>query len=437
MIEHYELRKVQKEEVLVLYLNYHYEFAGEDKDDSLLQKINHYIKMKHIKWNGNKVILVVGGLVLGSLVLGKINIPEKNYQNQESFDYVSSIILNHFNDSNETIGYSKIDVKEPVVIEEVKEDVTPKEESPKSTTNKNTSNNTTASKPSTPPIVATPPAQEVVTPPTPEPIVIPKTMVTVYRSNGTVQLIELEEYIIGVVAAEMPASFHIEALKAQSIAARTYALKAIQEGNVLTDDVRTQSYKDNNQLRVMWGTGFNTYYNKVKTAVEATKGMVMTYNGNYITALYHSTSNGYTENSYEVFGYSYPYLSSVNSAWDINANSFLRQTIFAFEDLQRLTGIDFTKEPLIEIIERTSSGRVATVRIGDNYYTGVEFRNLLGLRSADFDINIDNNKVIITTRGYGHGVGMSQYGANGMANSGKNYTEILKHYYQGVTIKSL
>ena len=261
-------------------------------------------------------------------------------------------------------------------------------------------------------------------------------MVTIYRSNGTIETIELEEYIIGVVAIEIPASFHIEALKAQSIAARTYALKAIQDNKVLTDDVKTQSYRDKNQLKVMWGASFDTYYNKVKKAVEATKGLVITYNNQYIDALYHSTSNGYTESSYEVFGYSHPYLVSVNSSWDINASSFLRQVSFSFDNLEKILGIDFNKETLVEIIARTSSGRVSRLRIDDNYYSGIEFRNLLGLRSTDFDINVDSDKVIVTTRGYGHGVGMSQYGANGMANNGKTYAEILKHYYQGTTIKA-
>lgn len=450
MIEYYELRKVDKEKVLILYLNYDYEFAGNFKDVSLLNRINSFIKDNKIKWNGNKVILVVGGLVLGSLVLGKIDFPNQN-NNSEQFDYVSNIILNHYDENNQEVGYSQIQVKDPISITEEKEnniEENVKEEIKKdeiitnnssnqnnntslgnNTTNSNTNNQVKDESPNT----NNPSAPNESTPLKP---VESKTMVTVYRSNGTVEQIELEEYIVGVVAAEMPASFNIEALKAQSIAARTYALKSIKEGKVLTDNEKTQSYKDNNQLLVMWGNSFDTYYNKVKKAVEATKGLVITYNGNYIEALYHSTSNGYTENAYEVFGYSYPYLTSVNSSWDINASSFLRQTNFTFDNLQKILGIDFNQDTLVEIISRTSSGRVSSIRINENYYTGIEFRNLLGLRSTDFDINIDNDKVIITTRGYGHGVGMSQYGANGMGNNGKSYVEILKHYYPGTTIKT-
>ena len=444
MIEYYELRKVDKEKVLILYLSYDYEFSSDFKGDSLLNKINNFIKINKIKWKGNKVILVVGGLVLGSLVLGKIDIPEQA-NNDTSFNYVSNVILNHYDDDNNEIGYSKIEIKEPDVVyseqkssEDIKEDNKntnstndSKSNNQSNVSNNNISNNTNSTSSNNNIQTTTPPTTT-----TPQEPVISKTVVTIYRSNGTIESIELEEYIIGVVAAEMPVSFNIEALKAQSVAARTYALKSIQEGKVLTDDVKTQSYKDVSQLKVMWGNSFDTYYNKVKKAVESTKGQVITYNGEYISALYHSTSNGYTEDSSEVFGYSYPYLTSVNSSWDLNASSFLKQADFSFDNLQKILGIDFNKDTLVEVISRTSSGRVSSLRINENYYTGVEFRNLLGLRSADFDINLDNDKVIITTRGYGHGVGMSQYGANGMGNNGYTYVEILKHYYPGTTIKT-
>lgn len=437
MIEYYEIRKVNKEKVLVLYLSYDYEFSSELKGNSLLDRINNFIRVSKIKWKGNKVILVVGGLVLGSLVLGKIDLPEQ--KNSQKFDYISNIILNHYDENNNELGYSQIEIKEPIIITEKndnKEVVKPevKEEIKKEeTNNQNNKIPDTESSTNNTNNIQKEEFPSVNTSPTP---VENKTMVTVYRSNGTIESIELEEYIVGVVAAEMPASFNIEALKAQSVASRTYALKSIQEGKVLTDNEKTQSYKDINQLKVMWGNSFDTYYNKVKKAVEATKNLVITYNGDYIEALYHSTSNGYTENAYQVFGYSYPYLISVNSSWDINANSFLREVNFTFDQLQKILGFDFNKDTLVEIMSRTSSGRVESIRINENYYTGIEFRNLLGLRSADFDINIDNDKVIITTRGYGHGVGMSQYGANSMGNNGKTYVEILKHYYKGTTIKT-
>ena len=429
MIEHYEIRKVNKEKILILYLSYDYEFSSDLKGNSLVDRINNFIRISKIKWNGNKIILVVGGIVLGSLVLGNINTPKTRYK---KFDYVSNVILNHYDEFDNELGYSQIQITNPTInsgdtlesekIEENEVIEDKKEEIDTSIDNNQKENITNDTIEDSPPISI------------PE---VKDTFVTVYRSNGTVISIELEEYVLGVVAAEMPAAFNIEALKAQSVAARTYALKAINEDRLLTDNEKTQSFKDINELKVMWGNDFDTYYNKVKSAVNATKGLAIFYNNDYIEALYHSTSNGYTENAYEVFGHSYPYLNGVISSWDISASSFLREVSFSFDNLQKLLGIDFNKDTVVEILSRTESGRIERIRINENYYTGIELRNLLGLRSADFDINIGDDRITITTRGYGHGVGMSQYGANGMGNNGFSYVEILKHYYPGTTIKTV
>ncbi|MBQ7136371.1 MAG: stage II sporulation protein D [Bacilli bacterium] len=430
MIEHYEIRKINKEQILILYLSYDYEFASDFKGNSLLDRINNFIRVSKLKWKGNKIIFVVGGIVLGSLILGKTATPFQ--KSNQKFDYVSAIILNHHDENNNELGYSKIEIDEPIILEEEIEknenSETDKIQNENTVVNNNSINQNNNNNFVT---------KEEIESPSP---IIPEeklSYVTIYRTNGTIEIIELEQYLIGVVAAEMPAAFNIEALKAQSIAARTYALKSIQDGKLLTDNEKTQSYKDIGQLKVMWGANFDNYYNKIKKAVEATKGQVILYNNNYIEALYHSTSNGYTENSYEVFGYSFPYLMGVNSSWDINASSFLRETTFSFEQIEKILGISFNQDTLIEILERNDSGRISRIKIDENYYTGIELRNLLGLRSADFDINVDTDKVVITTRGYGHGVGMSQYGANGMGNIGKTYTEILKHYYPGTTIKTV
>lgn len=416
MIENYEIRDVHKEKVLVLYLSYDYEFSSDFEHNNILMKINNFLKRNKIKWSGNKIILVVGGLVLGSLVLGKIS--TKNNA-PTSYNYVSNIILNHYDEFDNEIGYSKIEIKEPIIVVEKEQPKVEIKEDVVQTQKPVINNNNTINK-----------EQKEET---------KKTIVTIYRSNGNIEQLELEEYIVGVVAAEMPAAFNIEALKAQSIAARTYALKAMKEEKKLTDNEKTQSYKDVNQLKELWKDDFNTYYNKIKSCVKSTEGQVLTYNGEYIEALYHSTSNGYTENSYEVFGNSYPYLITVPSIWDINATSYLKDKKFSFEEINNILGININKESLIEVLEKTNSGRIISIKIDDNYYNGIELRNLLGLRSTDFDILIDsiNDKVIITTRGYGHGVGMSQYGANGMANSGKNYKEILSHYYPGTILKTV
>jgi stage II sporulation protein D len=261
-------------------------------------------------------------------------------------------------------------------------------------------------------------------------------MVTLYRYNGTVETISLEDYVVGVVSSEMPAAFNSEALKAQSVLARTYALKRISQNLVLKDTTADQVYKDVNQLKAMWGADFQTYYNKIVNAVSATKGKYLAYNGNYIEAVYHSTSNGQTEDAVAVWGNSYSYLKSVDSHWDLAASSYLRETTKEFSVLSSIIGIDFNATTNIEVLSRTAGNRIGEIRIGDKTFTGVELRNLLGLRSADFDIKIDGDNAIFVTRGYGHGVGMSQYGANGMAKEGYGYADILAHYYPGTQLKS-
>ena len=258
------------------------------------------------------------------------------------------------------------------------------------------------------------------------------TKVTVYRKNGAILDLELEEYLIGVVGAEMPASFDIEALKAQAIISRTYALRSIEIGRKLTDDVTTQVYKDNNELRTQWGNSYEKYYNKIKEAVYSTKGLAIYYDNNLIDALFFSTSNGKTEDSKYVWGKEIPYLKSVDSSWDKESSTYLREIDKDLANVLDILGINTTD---FTIVSRNESGRVLEIKIGDKNFTGVEFRNLLGLRSTDFDIEINENSIKFVTRGYGHGVGLSQYGANGMAKQGYNFQDIVKHYYLGVEIK--
>ena len=240
--------------------------------------------------------------------------------------------------------------------------------------------------------------------------------------------------MIGVVAEEMPASFSIEALKAQAIVARTYAIKAISQGRKLTDTTDTQVYKDNNQLKKKWGASYNTYYKKIKKAVDMTKGMVITYKGNLIDATYFSTSNGYTEDAVMVWGNDIPYLKSVESTWDKNTTSYLKNISLTYEEISKKLGFIVNKETEIKITKRNESNRIKEITINNKSYTGIEIRTLLGLRSADFDIDQKENSITFTTRGYGHGVGMSQYGANEMAKKGYSYNKIITHYYQGVKI---
>ncbi len=260
------------------------------------------------------------------------------------------------------------------------------------------------------------------------------------ESTNEITNINLEDYIIGVVAAEMPASFELEALKAQAVAARTFAMYKKETRNLdydLIKGVKDQAYKDNKTLLAQWKVNFFTNYLKIRQAVEETQGQVLTYNGEVINAFYFSMSNGYTENCELVFAQDLPYLNSVSSKWDNESLNNYSYTInFSKEDFCSSLGITCDSVE-IQDITKSDSNRVLTITINNQTFKGTEMRSKLGLRSTDFDIVMNESGVMITTRGYGHGVGMSQYGANGMAKEGYSYEEIVKYYYQNTEITNL
>ena len=247
--------------------------------------------------------------------------------------------------------------------------------------------------------------------------------------------LNLEEYIVGVVAGEMPASFAEEALKAQAIAARSYALSKINSATTsydLVTDITNQVYITPEQMQEKWGGDYEYYYNRVKKAVEDTKNLVMEYEGEIISAYYFAMSNGYTEDVSLVFGENRDYLVSVDSTWDEDVKNFTTTTTFSKQDFCTKLNIDCTNIVIGDIV-RSETNRVNTITINDQEFKGTTVRTLLGLRSTDFTIDISDD-VKITTKGYGHGVGMSQYGANAMAKNGSNYEEILHHYYKDIDI---
>lgn len=260
---------------------------------------------------------------------------------------------------------------------------------------------------------------------------IPEEIELYITKEDEYRTISFEEYIQGVVASEMPEDFNIEALKAQAVASRTYALGRINAGSELCDSVHCQVYRDNDISE------------KVKKAVKATRGQVLLYNGKLAShALYFASSAGPTENSEDVFSGSYPYLVSVDSSYEPGATHKKEKetmTIEAFAEKMKeaYPGLDFgtVKKSNIKIKSRTKGGRADKVQVGSETVSGTDIRTALGLYSARFQISFTGNqKVTFTTAGSGHGVGMSQYGANGLAEKGKNYQEILTHYYQGTKI---
>ena len=409
LITSYMIQTQNDEEILILYLDYSTLFGIDLKNfhihNNMKKIIINFITKNQIKFNGEKVFLSVGGILLAVMLLT---------ENTSTYDEAKLTYVNHNIISNLEISTLVDNNQNSLEINSIKVDSKKQETN---SNNKIKEKETTISEQK----------------PSPKDDSISK-QVTIYRCNGNVVSMDLEEYLIGVVGAEMPASFQIEALKAQAVVARTYALKLLASGKKLTDTISTQVYKDNNELKKLWGNSYSTYYQKIKEAVTSTKGVLIYYQGNYINALYHSTSNGKTEDASMVWESSVPYLKSVDSKWDIQASSYLREIKEDFTNVLNLLGISNDTNIQFEIISRDESGRVEKIKVGDKIFDGVTFRNLLKLRSTDFSITVIDNQVSITTKGYGHGVGLSQYGANGMAQEGYTYKEILKHYYTGVEV---
>ena len=260
-------------------------------------------------------------------------------------------------------------------------------------------------------------------------------------SNKEVVEVPLEEYVIGVVAGEMPASFDVEALKSQAVASRTYVLKKQENSRLdydVVDNTSNQVYIDYDQMKDKWKNNYESNLLKVKEAVKQTKGEVILYENNLIDAMFFSTSNGYTENSGDVFSNSLPYLTSVESNWDRKESPVFSSTkeVTKNEFLFNL-GLDSNSEIIIGNINKTSTGRVKNIIINNKEFDASKIRSAFNLKSTSFSISLVNDKVIFNVNGYGHGVGMSQYGANGMSKEGYNYKDILKHYYKNCEIKKI
>ncbi|MDX8047620.1 stage II sporulation protein D [Gracilibacillus sp. S3-1-1] len=270
--------------------------------------------------------------------------------------------------------------------------------------------------------------------------------VEVLRSEtNKVEEIPLEEYVVHVVASEMPADFELEALKAQALAARTYIVRFLMQedpaeiagGADITDTTEHQVYKSEDELRESLGSDYHQKINKITQAVAETQGQIITYSEQPITPTFFSTSNGYTENSEDYWEGEIPYLRTVESPWDEEISPrFFDQQVFTKEELEEKLDVQLSNSEDFQLT-RTESKRVATAEIGGKTYTGRDVRQKLDLLSNDFTVTKKNDHYVFTTKGFGHGVGMSQYGANGMALEGKNYQDIIEHYYQGVEVSTL
>lgn len=261
-------------------------------------------------------------------------------------------------------------------------------------------------------------------------------------NTNNIETIPLEEYIVGVLAGEMPINFDIEALKAQAVASRSYALKRIEYNKDkeydVVDSILNQVYLDNEYLKKAWSNNYVKNINKLRKAVNATIDEYLSYNSLVVDALFFSTSNGYTEDSQAVFNFECDYLKSVESPWDSEVSSaYLTNKTLSLKEFYQKLNLPYNKNLNVEILKRSSTNRILLLKINNQEFKGTELYSKLSLRSTDFTITLLGDNVKITTKGYGHGVGMSQYGALGMAKKGYTYEEILKHYYKNTFITKL
>jgi len=261
--------------------------------------------------------------------------------------------------------------------------------------------------------------------------------VKLYRSEcKKVTVLPMEDYITGTVAAEMPASFNSEALKAQAVCARTYAFRKLLEHKPypeqadLSDDINScQAFISEEEFYQRQGS--RALYQKVQKAVKATRGEIMLYQGEPIDALYHSTCGGKTESAAYLWGKDVPYLRSVKCRYCSQSRHYTSVQVFSIQELNR--SLDTTgSSPTFKITDNTPSGRIKKVLINGEELSGEKLRQLLRLPSTWCGFKVNASRVEIHSRGYGHGLGLCQYGANGMAEEGKDYHQILKKYYHGV-----
>lgn len=284
-----------------------------------------------------------------------------------------------------------------------------------------------------------------------------------YEEGGQFLTADLEEYMVGVLAAELPADYEEEVYLAQAIIVRTNARKLVQQGsNLKAEDLNMGYYSDEERREKLGETRYQEQSDKLKSAIASTYGMVLTYQGNYIDALYHQVSIGQTASALDVYGQDIPYLSSVDSSSDVESKDYMQTVMYSYEDVSNalsqilgnvsgdgtassdaagiLAGVGITSENYLAqlaIAEKSPAGYVKQVKIGTQTVTGEQFKQAMNLNSLYFYMEAVDNQLRIVCLGKGHGLGMSQYGANQMAKEGADYEKILKHYYTEVEIEKI
>ena len=277
-----------------------------------------------------------------------------------------------------------------------------------------------------------------------------KTIKLFHSGSGQIEELPIDEYLYGVVSSEMPANYEAEALKAQAIVARTYTIYQIMNNSgkhpgadICDNSSCCQAWISKDERLSKWAPEeAESNWNKIVDAVNSTSGRIITYQNKPINAFFHSNSGGKTESSLNIWGgIDYPYLKSVETAGEEGYTQYSSEAKFTKEELLNKLKekyedceIDYSQENCIQILEYTTSGRVKTIKFGNKEIAGTEARTILGLRSTNFTFTISGDEIIFSVIGYGHGVGMSQTGADALAKSGSNCEEIIKHFYTDVEI---
>ena len=272
-----------------------------------------------------------------------------------------------------------------------------------------------------------------------------------HKETGEIEDVELENYIVNVLAAEMPVDYEIEALKAQAVVARTYTLYQILNSNkhenadICDDSTCCQAWISKEKRFEKWETNQEEKWNKINKAVFETQGEIITYQGKPIDAFFHSNSGGLTEIPINVWGGSeYPYLQVVQTNGEDEYSQYYSENILSkteFEEKMKNLYSDFEinwqEKDCIEILEYTESNRIKTIKLGNKNISGVEARKIFELKSSNFSFEISDDSIKFTVIGYGHGVGMSQTGSNTLAKENKNYKDIINHFYKNIQIENI
>jgi len=274
-------------------------------------------------------------------------------------------------------------------------------------------------------------------------------VILVSKTDGKVYRFDLEEYLVGVVAAEMPACFELEALKAQAVAARTLAIhrmkrfggkgcRHFQDADICDDPAEHQAWLGEKSLKKRWpGLSFYVNYQRIKRAVEETAGLVMVYQNQPIDAVFHSTCGGETASAQDVWNNQIPYLTRVKCDFDKHSPRYHNTFSFTWDELEERFQISGSLFRNLRIISLTPQGRVSTLALGEQLVKGNEFRNKTGLTSTCFSWQRSPSGLSFSVKGYGHGVGLCQYGADGLGKKGWRFHQILKHYYRGISFAKI